>query len=205
MVDLEVIANGTISSAPGISATRREGSTATLPVRLLDFSAMLGSLGPFGERHLRRTLAAFIEHDHHERHHQGLGNELIDGASPMRGAHGVRRRRRLGGLLNYYDRAALGAPWALRRFGPVVGLRAARPSIRPPDDQPQRYRTPRLCQVARPVIDPTRSRHAPVGADSRRRTPHRDPVWTFPAATAAWARSGRHQRSVDRPASGQRP
>ena len=61
---------------------------------------------PFGERHLRRTLAEFIEHYHRERNHQGLGNELIDPVSPRQGAHRVRRRERLGGLLNYYYRAA---------------------------------------------------------------------------------------------------
>jgi hypothetical protein len=35
---------------------------------------------PFGERPLRRILTAFVEHDHGERHHQGLGTELIDRA-----------------------------------------------------------------------------------------------------------------------------
>jgi transposase InsO family protein len=39
---------------------------------------------PFGERHLRPTIAAFIEHYHHERIHQGLGNELIDDVFPRR-------------------------------------------------------------------------------------------------------------------------
>ena len=61
---------------------------------------------PFGERHLRRTIAEFIEHYHHERNHQGLGNELIDPGFPRRGTGCVRRRERLGGLLNYYYRAA---------------------------------------------------------------------------------------------------
>src|SRR5712691_8775281 len=61
---------------------------------------------PFGERHLRRTLAEFIEHDHRERNHQGLGNELIDGAPTIDGVDRIRRRQRLGGLLNYYYRAA---------------------------------------------------------------------------------------------------
>jgi transposase InsO family protein len=61
---------------------------------------------PFGERHLRRTLAEFIEHYHHERNHKGLGNELIDPACPEQGIGYIRHRERLGGLLNYYYRAA---------------------------------------------------------------------------------------------------
>jgi putative transposase len=61
---------------------------------------------PFGERHLRRTIAAFIEHYHRERNHQGLNNELIDPVLSNGNSGGVRRRERLGGLLNYYYRAA---------------------------------------------------------------------------------------------------
>ena len=61
---------------------------------------------PFGERHLRRMITEFIEHYHRERNHQGLGNELIDGAPPVNALHRIHRRQRLGGLLNYYARAA---------------------------------------------------------------------------------------------------
>ena len=61
---------------------------------------------PFGERHLRRTIAEFVEHYHGERNHQGLGNELIDGAPAVEQVGRIRRRQRLGGLLNYYARAA---------------------------------------------------------------------------------------------------
>ena len=61
---------------------------------------------PFGERHLRRTLTEFVEHDHGERKHQGLGNDLIGRAPSPRRVGGVRRHQRLGGLLNYYYRAA---------------------------------------------------------------------------------------------------
>jgi putative transposase len=61
---------------------------------------------PFGERHLRRALAEFVDHYHRERNHQGLGNELIDGVRRGRTAGGIRCHRRLGGLLNYYYRAA---------------------------------------------------------------------------------------------------
>jgi putative transposase len=59
-----------------------------------------------GERHLRRTMAEFVAQYHTERNHQGLGNELIQ---PLRRAHdrgSVRRRQRMGGMLNYYYRAA---------------------------------------------------------------------------------------------------
>jgi transposase InsO family protein len=61
---------------------------------------------PLGERHFRRAITAFVEHYHLERNHQGLANRLITG-TPMPDAAGrVRRRSRLGGLLNYYERAA---------------------------------------------------------------------------------------------------
>ena len=61
---------------------------------------------PFGERHLRRTIAEYVEHYHRERNHQGLDNALIDGAPQVEGVARIRRRPRLGGLLNYYCRAA---------------------------------------------------------------------------------------------------
>jgi putative transposase len=61
---------------------------------------------PFGERHLRRTIAEYVAHYHRERNHQGVENALIAGA-PAPGTVGrIPRRPRLGGLLNYYDRAA---------------------------------------------------------------------------------------------------
>jgi putative transposase len=47
---------------------------------------------PFGERHLRRTIAEFVAHYHGERNHQGLGNELIDGAPPVDSVNRIRRR-----------------------------------------------------------------------------------------------------------------
>ncbi len=62
---------------------------------------------PFGERNLRRTIAEYVEHYHRERNHQGLANELIEGALAVVDHVGpIRRRSRLGGLLNYYARAA---------------------------------------------------------------------------------------------------
>ena len=38
----------------------------------------LNRINPFGERHLRRTIAEFVAHYHGERNHQGLANELIE-------------------------------------------------------------------------------------------------------------------------------
>jgi putative transposase len=66
----------------------------------------LDRLIPFGERHFRRAVAEFVTHYQCERNHQGLGNELIE-LPPERARVGrIRRRSRLGGLLNYYARAA---------------------------------------------------------------------------------------------------
>jgi len=59
-----------------------------------------------GERHLRRALAEFVAHYRAERNHQGLGNELIERYGRSRVVGPVRRRQRLGGMLNYYYRAA---------------------------------------------------------------------------------------------------
>ena len=63
----------------------------------------------FAEREvsLRAAVTEFVAHYHSERHHQGLGNRII---SPEEGHVGnvgaVQRRKRLGGMLNYYYRAA---------------------------------------------------------------------------------------------------
>jgi transposase InsO family protein len=66
----------------------------------------LNRVVPLGERHLRRMIAEYVEHYHGERNHQGLENELIVGAPPLERGRRIRRRPRLGGLLNYYERAA---------------------------------------------------------------------------------------------------
>ena len=59
-----------------------------------------------GERHFRHTVSEYIAHYHRERNHQGLANALIDVTLPNRRRGPIRRRPRLGGLLNYYERAA---------------------------------------------------------------------------------------------------
>ena len=66
----------------------------------------LDRIVPFGERHFRRALKEFVDHYHRERNHEGLENRLIDGDAPSRRAGRICRRLRLGGLLNYYERAA---------------------------------------------------------------------------------------------------
>jgi hypothetical protein len=51
-------------------------------------------------------VAEYVEHYHGERNHQGLGNRLIAGAPVIDQTSRVRRHARLGGLLNFYERAA---------------------------------------------------------------------------------------------------
>jgi transposase InsO family protein len=66
----------------------------------------LDRLVPLGERHFRNALTEFVRHYHWERNHQGLDNRLIAGTPRIETGRPVRRRQRLGGLLNFYDRAA---------------------------------------------------------------------------------------------------
>ena len=61
----------------------------------------------FGEGSVRRAATEFTVHYHAERNHQGLGNKLIcPDPAHVRGEGQVKRRERLGGLLNYYYRIA---------------------------------------------------------------------------------------------------
>ena len=66
----------------------------------------LDRLIPIGEQHFRRAVAEYVAHYHGERNHQGLANRLISGPPVVRMASRVRRHPRLGGLLNFYERAA---------------------------------------------------------------------------------------------------
>ena len=60
-----------------------------------------------GQRSLRRAVSEFIEHYHHERNHQGLGNRLIVPiAARTISAGPILSRERLAGLLKYYHRPA---------------------------------------------------------------------------------------------------
>ncbi len=70
-------------------------------------SESLNRIIPLGEKHLRRSVDAFIRHYHGERHHQGLGGKLIDLDETAGRTEGrVACRERLGGLLKYYYREA---------------------------------------------------------------------------------------------------
>jgi transposase InsO family protein len=61
----------------------------------------------FGENSLRTATREFVAHYLSERHHQGLGNRLIvPEASGVDKAGTIQCRQRLGGMLNYYHRAA---------------------------------------------------------------------------------------------------
>jgi transposase InsO family protein len=61
----------------------------------------------FKEGSLRTAIREFLAHYHGERNHQGLGNRLITPDESHAGNRGaIRRHERLGGMLNYYYRAA---------------------------------------------------------------------------------------------------
>jgi len=60
-----------------------------------------------GERHLKLVVAQFVAHYHRERHHQGLGGQLIAPRPEDVGGEGeVKCLQRLGGMLRYYHREA---------------------------------------------------------------------------------------------------
>jgi putative transposase len=58
----------------------------------------------FGPAHLEHVVKNYTEHYHHERPHQGIGNEII---TPLpQGTGKIECKERLGGLLKFYRRAA---------------------------------------------------------------------------------------------------
>ena len=70
-------------------------------------SECLNKIIPLSESHLRSIIANYVAHYHCERNHQGLGNEIIEKSEAIGCIKGVvRRRERLGGVLNYYYRDA---------------------------------------------------------------------------------------------------
>jgi putative transposase len=72
-------------------------------------SECLSKLILFGEASLRRTIAEFVKHYHHERNHQGKENMLLfpsPARPPSRDQSRVGCHERLGGLLKFYQHAA---------------------------------------------------------------------------------------------------
>ena len=61
---------------------------------------------PIGVGSLRRTIKQYVTHYHWERNHQGLDNQLLQRLSWVSHDRLVCRHERLGGMLNYYYRAA---------------------------------------------------------------------------------------------------
>jgi transposase InsO family protein len=60
----------------------------------------------FGQDSLTHAIGQFMEHYHAERNHQGLENRLVRPNLIVAPSRPVHRRQRLGGMLNYYHRAA---------------------------------------------------------------------------------------------------
>ena len=70
-------------------------------------SACLSKLISIGVPMLRRALREYMEHYHRERNPQGIRNQLIvPRRLSMPQSERIDRRARLGGMLNYYERAA---------------------------------------------------------------------------------------------------
>jgi transposase len=111
-----------IAPAPKRSQILRDGGVepVRLPARSPDLNAFaerwvrsvkqecLSRLILFGEASLQRALTEYIAHFHGERNHQGKGNILLfpDASDRSVSESRVECKRRLGGLLRYYVRAA---------------------------------------------------------------------------------------------------
>ncbi len=68
-------------------------------------SACLFRMIFFGRKSLENAVREYVEHYHHERNHQGLGNDLIE-PDPGSVAGRIECRERLGGTLKCYHRRA---------------------------------------------------------------------------------------------------
>ena len=60
----------------------------------------------FGQASLQHAISHFMAHYHCERNHQGFANQLLRAAPIVAPSNPVHRSQRLGGMLNYYHRAA---------------------------------------------------------------------------------------------------
>ena len=91
--------SGRLAAAPNCNA-HAERFVRSIKEECLD------RIVPVGEWHLRRTIREFVEHYHAERNHQGIGNALIERLPAQWETGAVRRRQRVGGILNFYYRSA---------------------------------------------------------------------------------------------------
>jgi len=67
----------------------------------------LSHVVPIGQGMARRALRDYVAHYHGERNHQGIENRLInEPTTEIADVGPIARRRRLGGMLNYYERLA---------------------------------------------------------------------------------------------------
>ena len=72
-----------------------------------DQGIVSGEDDPVWRSVIANGLHNFVGHYHTERNHQGLANRIISPEPAHSGTTGpVKRRQRLGGMLNYYYRAA---------------------------------------------------------------------------------------------------
>jgi putative transposase len=60
----------------------------------------------FGQYSLQHAISHFMAHYQCERNRQGLSNQLLRSTPIVAPAQPVHRSQRLGGMLNYYHRAA---------------------------------------------------------------------------------------------------
>ena len=60
----------------------------------------------FGQASLQHAISQFMAHYQTERNHQCLENRLVEPGPILVPSQPVHRRQRLGGMLNYYHRAA---------------------------------------------------------------------------------------------------
>ena len=88
-------------SSRSVSAEESQSQRVCRAVRPLYEEECLSRVVPLGEGHVRLLVGEYVEHNHRERNHQGLDNQLLQRPPPpVSLAADVQRRERLGGLLN---------------------------------------------------------------------------------------------------------
>jgi len=94
----------------GSIRSRTESTVITTTFAIHSLSGELSRLNMiilFSESHLRRIIANYVSHYHFDRNHQGLDNERIEKSNSFGGTlDAIKRKERIGGLLNYYYREA---------------------------------------------------------------------------------------------------